>query len=121
MSDLNQLDDLEKVDESLLPTPEDVTLRALSKLTAVELKKCLAAAGIDFERRILKAELQALWTFHTLRILDAQNKPTRPDLFIRTIRWFKMPVNELLKDVKDANLGKLANKWDYIEALIRAE
>lgn len=121
MSNIQHLHDLEKADESLLPTPEDVTLRALSKLTSAQLKQRLTDAGIKFEPRILKPRLQAFWAFHTLRILDDQKKPSRPELFVKTVRWFNIPVSELLKDVNQAGLGKFANKWDYIEALIQAE
>ncbi|KUJ08101.1 uncharacterized protein LY89DRAFT_765574 [Mollisia scopiformis] len=119
MAAIQELEDLEKVDESLPRIPEDITLRTLSTLNVDHLKQRLSDAGVKHQAKILKAELQALWAFHTMRILGFYEKPQEAELFVKTVRWFKIPVSQVLVDVKSAGLGKCANKWDYIEALIR--
>ncbi|CZR63320.1 uncharacterized protein PAC_13217 [Phialocephala subalpina] len=100
----------------------DASLRSISNLKLEHLKKELGKAGIKFEEKAPKPELQAILALWTLgRLVSGQT--TNQDAAQTIEKWCKMPVpklGEVMGKRKMKNYTKLT-KWERVESLIKDE
>lgn len=100
--------------------PPEFDLASLTKFKVPELQKRLNGGNVLFNTSANKAELQAVYVLFLLGVVAPKKKPDK-ELLETVTEWCKDKVSTLKDEVEERGLTCKANRWIYVQELVRDE